>query len=86
MQEFGESDLTIIFQLLLQDYGILRLRQENWTKILSNSWEVLKVRFGYSDMTRILPRLPYVSDKSLVMPPGHGDPSCQDYHKVLTSQ
>ena len=62
MQEFAQSDVTIIFQRLLQDYGkfkqILRLRQENWTRILSSSWEVLKVRFGHTDQTRILPRLP----------------------------
>ena len=76
MQEFGQSDLTIIFQNVIArlwqihaSLQILRLRQENWTRILSSSWEILKVRFSHSDLTRILPRLPLGSDKSLVMLP-----------------
>ena len=67
MQEFGQSDLCKI--MVSSCMQILRLRQEHWTRTLSSSWEVLKVRFGHSDLTRILPRLPLGFDKSLVMLP-----------------
>ena len=71
MEEFGKSDLTIFARLwqICASLQILRLRQEHWTRILSSSWEVLKVRFGHSNLIRILLRLPLGSEKSLVKLP-----------------